>query len=225
MEGPIEQISTSNPGVMANPMAMVDQTAPSVAVATATAVAVVPMHAVETTMQVQVPAGVTAGQMMAVNTPTGQMQIAVPAGVAPGQMIQVNVPAPTVAVGAATATAMPVTTEEKERLARVERFRIAENDGDDGDDVVEASITQEKLRAKFEELDANGNSTLEGEEVRKLVAWAYSISHEGRLSADKQEAVADKILSNLDADGDGKLTFDEARGALRKYLVEEAEYE
>jgi hypothetical protein len=140
-------------------------------------------------------------------------------------MIQVNVPAPTVAVGAATATAMPVTTEEKERLARVERFRIAENDGDDGDDVVEASITQEKLRAKFEELDANGNSTLEGEEVRKLVAWAYSISHEGRLSADKQEAVADKILSNLDADGDGKLTFDEARGALRKYLVEEAEYE
>jgi hypothetical protein len=43
-------------------------------------------------MQVQVPAGVVAGQMMVVNTPTGQtMQVAVPAGVAPGQMIQVNV--------------------------------------------------------------------------------------------------------------------------------------
>jgi tetratricopeptide (TPR) repeat protein len=44
-------------------------------------------------MQVEVPAGVVAGQMMVVNTPAGQtMQVAVPAGVAPGQMIQVNVP-------------------------------------------------------------------------------------------------------------------------------------
>ena len=59
------------------------------AAATATATAVA---AGTVAMQVQVPAGVVAGQMMVVNTPTGQtMQVAVPAGVAPGQMIQVNV--------------------------------------------------------------------------------------------------------------------------------------
>jgi hypothetical protein len=60
-------------------------------------------------MQVQVPAGVVAGQMMAVNTPTGQtMQVAVPAGVAPGQMIQVNVPAAAPAAVVATPTAVAV---------------------------------------------------------------------------------------------------------------------
>lgn len=91
----------------------------------------------------------------------------------------------------------------------------------DEDEVITAST----VRAKFNSLDADGSGSLDTDEVTALVVWAYDISHIEPLDEVARLAIGAQVMKQLDANGDNKLTFEEAHEALRKYLVKETEYE
>jgi len=76
-------------------------------------------------------------------------------------------------------------------------------------------------KAKFRELDKDGSDSLEGDELVALAGWVWSSYHpEGvACSAEEKAAMVEKLMHRLDANEDGKLSFDE----FEDYFEETAE--
>jgi len=65
-------------------------------------------------------------------------------------------------------------------------------------------------QAKFNELDANGNGFLEGEELICLAEWVFDAFHAKGTMTDYQKATeVSKLLIRLDQNHDGKMDFGE----------------
>ena len=68
-----------------------------------------------------------------------------------------------------------------------------------------------KAQKKFDQLDANSNGLLEGDELVALAEWVWSSFHPGgdALSDEEKAAESNKLLGRLDANDDGCMLFDE----------------
>ena len=72
----------------------------------------------------------------------------------------------------------------------------------------------ERARAMFEELDSDGTELLEGDELLGLADWLWAFFQPGGnpLSEERKQEEAAKLLQNLDANGDGAMSFEEFAG-------------
>jgi len=61
------------------------------------------------------------------------------------------------------------------------------------------------VKAEFEKYDANGNGYLEKQEIRALLDDTTDKMNQPSVTAQQ----LDRIFNSLDADGDGRLTFEE----------------
>jgi CRP-like cAMP-binding protein len=68
-----------------------------------------------------------------------------------------------------------------------------------------------RARKKFDALDRDRSGALDGEELHELAMWVFASFHPGgqELSVPEREQEAQKIVAQLDANGDGKLDFSE----------------
>ena len=69
------------------------------------------------------------------------------------------------------------------------------------------------------QMDADGNGdALEGEELVGLADWVWSSFHPGgeALSEAQKADESSELLRRLDANGDGRMTFDEFVGWFRR---------
>jgi len=69
----------------------------------------------------------------------------------------------------------------------------------------------ERAEKKFNELDANGNGVLEGDELVGLAEWVWSAYHpDGKpLPEEEKKAMIEKLLHRIDENEDGELSLDE----------------
>jgi Ca2+-binding EF-hand superfamily protein len=78
-------------------------------------------------------------------------------------------------------------------------------------------LTMKRARAKFNQLDKNKNGLLEGDELMALGCWVYSSFHPGsNVNEETKKAEGAKILSRLDVNEDGAMSFEEFDGWFRK---------
>jgi len=67
-----------------------------------------------------------------------------------------------------------------------------------------------KAHAKFKELDADNNGSLQGHEMKVLADWVFEAFGHGHVEDKRREdRLGRTLMQRLDANGDGKLTFDE----------------
>jgi len=70
-----------------------------------------------------------------------------------------------------------------------------------------------EAHAKFKELDDDNSGYLQGPEMKQLADWIFEAFGRGHALTDGQNRREDRLgrtlMQRLDADGDGKLTFDE----------------
>lgn len=71
-----------------------------------------------------------------------------------------------------------------------------------------------RAQRKFARFDSDGNGVLDGPELLRLVEWVWSSFHPGGepLSEEQKKQQADKLLAQLDANGDGAMDFEEFAG-------------
>jgi len=83
-----------------------------------------------------------------------------------------------------------------------------------------------KARKKFNKLDVNGDNVLEGDELIGMAIWVWSSFHPGGkpLTNQEKEEEASKLLTRLDKNGDGFMSFDEFSEWCRKTFVEIERY-
>ena len=78
----------------------------------------------------------------------------------------------------------------------------------------------ELARKKFKDLDADGNGALEKDEIVQLVRWNFELWHVdadwATLSEDKQQQEVNGLMSHLDDDGNGELSFEEFKDWFTK---------
>ena len=81
-------------------------------------------------------------------------------------------------------------------------------------DAAELSQQLRRARKKFDQLDADGNGFLSGEEIHNLALWVFGSFNPGEKALPKaiREAEANKLMGRLDANADGKIDFDEFEG-------------
>eukprot|EP01046_Picozoa_sp_COSAG06_P042550 COSAG06_NODE_5437_length_3482_cov_3.053503_2_plen_82_part_00 len=60
-------------------------------------------------------------------------------------------------------------------------------------------------------MDQDGSGTLGGDEIHALAVWVFESFHPGEnpLTTEQKAEKAAKIIDELDADGDGVVSFDE----------------
>jgi len=70
-----------------------------------------------------------------------------------------------------------------------------------------------KAHAKFKELDADNSGYLQGHEMKELADWIFEAFGRGHAATDadnkREDRLGRTLMQRLDADGDGKLTFEE----------------
>jgi len=70
-----------------------------------------------------------------------------------------------------------------------------------------------KAHAKFKELDADNSGYLQGPEMKELADWIFEAFGRGHAATDadnkREDRLGRTLMQRLDADGDGKLTFEE----------------
>ena len=84
-----------------------------------------------------------------------------------------------------------------------------------------------KAKKKFNELDADGNGVLEGNELNDLTMWSWAQFHPGGvpLTEEAQTVQSAKLIKKLDTNGDGMMDFDEFSGWFRRATIFGQRYE
>jgi hypothetical protein len=105
-------------------------------------------------------------------------------------------------------------TGSVEEHAAIAKMQARERGRQDRAAVKEKKLQEKELkraRKKFEQMDADGNGTLEGDELAQLAVWVFDSFHvNGEPISDERKAKeAAKLKKRLDEDGNGKLDFDE----------------
>ena len=112
------------------------------------------------------------------------------------------------------------------KMQAVQRGRSARRDVEEKEAEQLAAPELKRARKKFDQMDKDGNGTLDAAEMRELALWVFSSFHpDGEaLPADRQQKEAEKLTERLDADGDGKLSFDEFAAWFKKTCAGIAKY-
>ena len=84
-----------------------------------------------------------------------------------------------------------------------------------------------KAKKKFNELDADGNGVLEGNELNELTMWSWAQFHPGGvpLTEEAKMVQSAKLIKKLDTNGDGMMDFDEFSGWFRRATIFGQRYE
>ena len=112
------------------------------------------------------------------------------------------------------------------KMQAVQRGRSARRGVEEKQAEQLAAPELKRARKKFDQMDKDGNGTLDAAEMRELALWVFSSFHpDGEaLPADRQQKEAEKLTERLDADGDGKLSFDEFAAWFKKTCAGIAKY-
>ena len=112
------------------------------------------------------------------------------------------------------------------KMQAVQRGRAARRGVEEKEAEQLAEPELKRARKKFEQMDKDGNGTLDAAEMRELALWVFSSFHPGgdALPADRQQKEAEKLTKRLDADGDGKLSFEEFAAWFKKTCLGIAKY-
>ena len=112
------------------------------------------------------------------------------------------------------------------KMQAVQRGRSARRGVEEKQAEQLAAPELKRARKKFDQMDKDGNGTLDAAEMRELALWVFSSFHPGgeALPADRQQKEADKLTKRLDADGDGKLSFEEFAAWFKRTCAGIAKY-
>ena len=141
-------------------------------------------------------------------------------------------PALLVAAVVAASTQLPAAEEERAAGPRPAQLlkRLKEADAN-GDGVLDKTEVPDRLKERFDEADLNGDGKLDPEELKRVVAvllkqtapgMAQILQHvktidadgDGKLSLDEALEDAKKRFAKVDANGDGKLEKQELKPVL-----------
>ena len=105
-------------------------------------------------------------------------------------------------------------TGSKEEQQSIEKMQAVERGRQGRIAAKEKKVLEKELkraRKKFDQMDADGSGTLEGEELKQLAEWVFESFHiaGAPLSDAQREKEAAKLKKRLDEDGNGSLDFDE----------------
>ena len=83
----------------------------------------------------------------------------------------------------------------------------------------DGNVREDALRALFNKFDEDKSGTIDGDELRKVAKMLLHSDSGDKDDAGLREDIA-YLMKELDADGDGNITFDEMKTGLTKWLKE-----
>lgn len=101
--------------------------------------------------------------------------------------------------------------EEREAIVKMQAIERGRQDRAAAKERRRQEKELKRARKKFDQMDADGSGTLEGDELQQLAIWVFGSFHVGGepISDERKQKEAEKLRKRLDEDGNGKLDFEE----------------